>query len=37
MPNILVSSLGTWSILPEVVGFTNPGIMSIVQMGLQGL
>jgi adenosine deaminase len=27
MPNILVSTLGTWSILPEVVAFTdNPGI-----------
>lgn len=29
MANILVATLGTWSLIPEVVGFTNPGLTEL--------
>jgi adenosine deaminase len=29
MPNILVATLGTWALIPEVVGFTNPGMVDL--------
>ena len=29
MPNILVATLGTWQLIPEVIGFTNPGLVDL--------
>jgi adenosine deaminase len=29
MPSILVATLGTWALIPEVVGFTNPGMVDL--------
>jgi adenosine deaminase len=29
MPNILVATLGTWALIPEVLGFTNPGLVDL--------
>lgn len=29
MPNILVATLGTWALVPEIIGFTNPDIVDL--------
>ncbi len=29
MPNILAATLGTWQLVPEIIGFTNPGVVDL--------
>lgn len=31
MPNILAATLGAWSLVPEIIGFTNPGLVNLYQ------